>query len=458
MKRLLRIVALLLLLALIGLAVFIATCHVDRYRPVLVAKLQEAIGAPVALEHIALGWKGGVALELQGFAIFPPGQIQDEPLIQMPSASALVRLGPLLRREIRIASIVLQRPRIHVTRDAQGRINLLGLVAAAGPVAASAKTVPAGAKSVSFTIASLRIEQGSLHWTDDATRPPMDVRVTSLDVTVSNIVAGQPMEIDLRGALGSDRPTVHIIGKLTPPSASQAGSLERAKLTIERLPLERLVPAPQPGEVQLRGSLTMALQGQAATLDPPQLMRSISGNGTLTLEDPVIVNLNILRAVFEKLSIIPGLVEALEARLPPADQAKLTATDTVCSPIHTALQLDHGMLRFTQLEIHTDTFGLSGTGHLGVDGSVQIQATLRIEPAFSSALIRSVKELQGLTNPRGEMEIPLAIQGQAPRVAVLPDLHDVASKLLVTTVQDLLGNLLQKTLQHQAPSDGSPQP
>jgi len=77
----------------------------------------------------------------------------------------------------------------------------------------------------------------------------------------------------------------------------------------------------------------------------------------------------------------------------------------------------------------------------------QIRATLRIEPALSEALIKSVNELRGLANSRGELELPLTVQGRLPRVTVLPDLNYVASKVVATTVQDLLGEVLRKNLQ-----------
>ena len=55
----------------------------------------------------------------------------------------------------------------------------------------------------------------------------------------------------------------------------------------------------------------------------------------------------------------------------------------------------------------------------------------------------------------------LVIQGHAPRVAVVPDLHYVASKVIVTKVEDLIGSLLEKAIEKHTTSDApanSPQP
>jgi hypothetical protein len=86
-----------------------------------------------------------------------------------------------------------------------------------------------------------------------------------------------------------------------------------------------------------------------------------------------------------------------------------------------------------------------------LEGTIDIRAILHIEPQLSAALIKSVNELQALADAGGQLEIPVAVQGHAPQVAVFPDLNYLASKLIVTTVQDLLGRFLQKSLEKTAP-------
>ena len=160
MKKILIALGVVLTLLIVSLAVFIATFDADRYRPLVVSELQKALGRPVKLERLSLSWQGGFALQANGFALFEDAQAS-EPLIQVESASASVRLMPLLRKELQVASIVLSRPRIHVSRNAQGQVNLLGLVAATAPAAAPSQTTPSGAAPISFQVGSLMIEEGS---------------------------------------------------------------------------------------------------------------------------------------------------------------------------------------------------------------------------------------------------------------------------------------------------------
>ncbi len=113
MKKILRTLSLLLALAITGLAIFILTFDADRYRPALLQELQKALGRPVRLERLSLGWQQGIALELRRLAIQEDASGTREPLLEVDSVRALARLAPLLRKQVRISSVILARPRIH---------------------------------------------------------------------------------------------------------------------------------------------------------------------------------------------------------------------------------------------------------------------------------------------------------------------------------------------------------
>ncbi|MBI3996745.1 MAG: AsmA family protein [Candidatus Omnitrophica bacterium] len=574
MKKLLLILAAIVLLIVVGVGIFIATFDADRYRPQLVSQLEKAIGKPVKLERISLGWRGGVAVQLRGLAIYEDQAALHEPLIAIDSASAVVRLLPLLHKDVQISSVLLDHPHIHVSRDAQGVVTLTGLEAAASPAAASGQQAKVGKSAITFNIGSLKIASGTLHWTDAMASPPTDLSVQQVDVLLKNISLTQPIDIQARAALFSDEQNVRLVGRLQLPTTTHPAALDAVRLetdlsrlgaekaasslpswqtlglksaptgkllvtidhcvldasglaklevaihltdaklapaqlggpiehltvealakpghidltrgtadvaggsitttgtidhldttpqmalqiNLKELKLESLLPTPESNEPHLRGTLSGSFQGTGRGIAWPQLSQTLSGTGRLTLKDGAIVNLNILREVFQKLSIIPGVMKKLEARLPPEYQAKFQANNTVFLPIDAPMRVEGGALRFEQLPIGTDAFRLNGTGSIGFDGSLAMQWMLSIEPVLSDALIKSVKELQYLANTSGELEMPLVIQGQAPRVAVLPDLNYVSSRLIVPAAEDLLSKFLEKSLKKNAPSEPVPQP
>ena len=122
MKYFLRVLVIICLLAVAAVAIFLATFDADRYRPQLIAQLQAALGKPVTLDRISLGWQQGIAVQFKGLAIYEGAAAVGEPLIQVESAPGVLKLLPLLKKQVQVASVVLVRPRIQVTRDAQGNV------------------------------------------------------------------------------------------------------------------------------------------------------------------------------------------------------------------------------------------------------------------------------------------------------------------------------------------------
>jgi hypothetical protein len=274
---------------------------------------------------------------------------------------------------------------------------------------------------------------------------------------VSNIAPGQPMDLAARGALEADSSNISLRGRLTLPGPGQHGSLRDVELSVAQLPLDNILPPPPAGQPALYGTLTTTFQGDLTSLEPREIIRAISGDGRVQLSDAVIKDVNILREVFAKLSMLPGLVERLQARLPQEYQAKFAMKDTVLGPVDLPVRLAAGTLQMDTLAVSTETFTLTGSGRVGLDGAVNIRSMLRIDPALSEAIVRSVSELQALNLAAGQMEIPLVIQGQAPQIAVAPDMNYIASKVITTKAADLLGDLLRKSLgdeqEETAPQD-----
>ena len=440
MQRALLTLLIVLALVIAGLAVFIATFDADRYRPLVVGKMEEALGRPVRLSRISLGWGQGLALRLDGLAIYDSPAATGEPAVQVESASAVVRPAPLLRRELQVGAIVLTHPRIAASRDAQGRINLLGLAAAGAPAAAPHQQ-PAGSP-VTFSIDSFRIVDGVARWTDAMAHPPADIRLNRVNLTVTDIAAGKPMDVRLTGALAGDTPNLELRGRFVPPMAGRPGSLDQVRVSLTRVALEALTPAAQAGEPQLYGNMSLTLEGGIGSLAPEALLKTLSAAGRLSLDQGGVRNLNLLRAVFERFAMLPGLVDILIARLTEGYREALTEPDTELKPLSVRVEAAQGVLRLPELAAGTDRFALTGSGTVGFDGAVQMQTLLRVEPAFTALLIKSVSELQALANPSGELELPVAVQGKVPNVRPAPDMQYVTSRLIARTAADLLGGLL----------------
>lgn len=475
MRKFLLVLGVLVLLFAAGLTVFIITFDADRYRLLLVQQLQKTLGRPVAINHISLGFHNGIAANVEGFSIPDSG---GEPLVAVDSASAVIRLMPLFGRKVEIASVLLNHPRVVIVRSAQGQVNLTGLGVASSPATAS-PAQPSAGSPVTFQVGAVRIIDGTLHWRDALRQPSAEITVNALNVTVKHIAPAQPMDVTLSAAVGGSQPNVKFQGRMLVPDERQAGWIKQAVLDVDKLDIAPFVPAPparplsepgraaattggpgpaaQPGQPRPRGILSTHLQFELPTLDQAELFRMLSAEGDVHLNNFVIENVNILRTVFDKFSMLPGLVQRLEANLPPEYLQKLNARDTAFAPVHVPVKLQSGVLLLDNVDLKTDVIHLTGRGQVAVlTQSLAMQTVLSIDSTLSEAIIRRINELGGLANASGELEVPVAIQGRVPQLAVLPDVNYIASKVIVRKAIDIIGGLLERKSEAASGSEASP--
>jgi|GEM_PF-831692 len=571
MKRVLVVLAVLVVLLVAGAGIFLATFDADRYRPMVVQKMQEALGRPVQLDRLALTWDRGLALQVRGLRVFADASKQGEPIVQIEAVSAVAKLLPLLHKQVEISTVVVSRPRIHLIRDAQGRLNLVGAAVAGAPAAVEGQTATVGGSRVAFNIDSFFLQDGVVRWTDEAANPPMDLSLSQLEVSLKNISLTAPVAFSARAAAFSGAQNVGVTGRCLLPVRSHPGVLEQvrlesdlsqidlqalakavpaaahaglkdlggqvivaidkvvldpsqlaqlaatvqwrdgrlataglaspleqiavdataqagklqltqcaaqlaggrvqltgvvdewmgrqsrtsATLSIDALSLSQLAPAGKSNDPALRGHLSASFQGSAAGSAWPDLARTLAGSGRLQLHDGEIQNLNILRTIFDQLSILPGLVQRLQAKLPDSYRAKLDERDTRLQPIDQAIAVANGTMTLQDLRVGTDMAEVAGTLSLALASpSLAGPVMISVEPELSAAIVRSVNELQTLADQRGRLQLPATVRwpGNPP---VIPDLQYIAERVLVNKVGDLLQGLINKQ-QGQPPEGGAP--
>ena len=228
------------------------------------------------------------------------------------------------------------------------------------------------------------------------------------------------------------------------------------ELAAQQLKLDALSPQAEAEEPQLRGIFSGSFQGTARGKDALQISQTLAGQGRVGITQGVLVNVNILQEVFRNLSSIPGLVEKLRARLPESYQAKFDAKDTMLQPIDLPFVVNQGTVFIDRLQIATDSFQVTGVARIGLQGTVDSQMMLVMDPDLSDAFIRSVNELEYLANPQGQLQIPVRVTGTLSKPRVLPDITYVASKLAVSKTQEVLAKLLEKKLKKEGEQQTPP--
>ncbi len=575
MKKVLWILLIVFILAAAGVTVFALTFDADRYRPLIVNKIEESTGFTVDLERISLGWEGGVALKLRQMALFLDKEKQKK-LGQFESFSVLVDLMPLLNRRLEVGSILIKDPDIQLVRGPDGKLKGFEKLAQGGGPKANTGEKVTGAILLS-AIRRAEIENGRFNLLDQSGGYITNTSLEHIDLTVKDFSLAGDVAFTARAAFASPKQNIQISGRLRAqpleithaefetdlgeaqmdevlkmfPALRSSGlqkvqgrlsgivdglkpepalswekgevhlsngrlqlagtpSLEnlelRAGLSQNQIDIQQLsgnlgegdfswtgkvdqtvgaglVPAlpgrPQGAPLRLAfkgglhnlnlsqfassqergaagfgGKLGLLFEGTATGNNDEAILKTLSGQGQLNLDNGVIQNLNVLREVFNRLSMIPGLVQRLQQSLPPAYQEKLQARDTYLQPVQLPFTVNQGVIFFNNLNIAADSFALAGGQGSISPQYIRVQAVLLIDAELSTALVRSVSELSNLQDREGRLSIPVNIQGPPNQISALPDLQYVGSRLATQVLANYLSP--RKTADPNATGESAP--
>ncbi len=129
-----------------------------------------------------------------------------EPMVEFEHARLGVKLLPLLHRKLQIGAITLEAPTIRLAVDAAGRNNWDDLGAKD-----KAPSAPAASGAPEFTVASVRIVNGTLHYVDR--HGGSDVSVRGLDLETGALSPGSPFDLKLSGIVQQSK-TLEVTLKL----------------------------------------------------------------------------------------------------------------------------------------------------------------------------------------------------------------------------------------------------
>ena len=258
---------------------------VDRYRSQIQAQLEKRMGRRVTLGEMGLG-------------LFPPAFRVDNAVISedpqfntgRPFATARrlsvsVKFWPLLRKQIEVQSLRLDRPQIELVRNAQGVWNFASLGEKPSPShQAPTGTPPAG----QLALANLVMTDGLVAITDQQKRQPRTV-YDHIDLKVEDFAPGRQFSIIATAQLsGTDKQAIALRGK--------GGPLNQAELL--NTPFEGYLKMEQASLSAVQRFLNIrALSGVEALLSGNVNVQNSGGNltsrGDLRLDDASVRNVKV---------------------------------------------------------------------------------------------------------------------------------------------------------------------
>ena len=102
MKKFLIIVTVIFALPAVALITFALTFDANRYKSVLIEKLEESMARDVMIDNISLNILRGLSLEARGLAIKDKDKTWNDFLLKAKTLNASVKIIPLLKKDIQI--------------------------------------------------------------------------------------------------------------------------------------------------------------------------------------------------------------------------------------------------------------------------------------------------------------------------------------------------------------------
>ena len=133
MKKVLLIIGSLLVTLALAAVIIPLIVDIDQYREELLAVANEQIEGELSIDQLGLSLWGRVEIDIQGTSVTLPN---GERLIQVERSYLVIPFSDIFAGKPQV-TFELKEPRIHIQRDATGRLNALDLVPSTSSEAAS---------------------------------------------------------------------------------------------------------------------------------------------------------------------------------------------------------------------------------------------------------------------------------------------------------------------------------
>jgi AsmA protein len=227
-----------------------------------------------------------------------------------------------------------------------------------------------------------------------------------------------------------------------------------ASVDIKDLELQGLLSQDK-SPVKVEGIASGKIKIKGSGFSPDALKTSLSGNAEISVVKARLKDLNILRTVLDKISLLPGLAQRIEAGLPEKYKQKLIQKDTVLSDIKLPLVIESGKLLIKDLSIGADEFLFKGSAQADLSGTYSLEGSFMIPQDLSASMVSQVSELQYLLDENKQIFIPLKISGKTAEIRFNLDSQYIAQKLVQNQLKQQIFKALDRSSGSQDPGASS---
>ncbi len=174
-------------------------------------------------------------------------------------------------------------------------------------------------------------------------------------------------------------------------------------------------------ELQMAGRLHATLDLNGSGSEWEVIRQALTGNGALEVADGVLKGINIAESVLGGLTNIPGLGNLISPNLRSKYPALFGMDDTVFEVLAGKITMKDGVALLDEIALAARDYRLDGKGTIRLDNALDIAMIFVASQDLTGDLIRSVKQIQYLTDASGRFSLPLQLAGSMPTIRVRPD-------------------------------------
>lgn len=267
--------------------------------------------------------------------------------------------------------------------------------------------------------------------------------VANLKVTESQLSANQ-LAVNLgTGQIVTDVKVDDYLGRQEFSLSAQIKNLDLAEILDQSQAL-----------VKVAGLLEANLKTKGQGAD----MKSIVGDGSFDVKDGKLKDLNVLKAVLDKISFIPNFSSSIVANLSESYQAKLNSPDTAINKVSGTFTLTGGNIGIDPVNVESDEFVFSGKAQMNLEQSYMIDGAFKITTQLSAIMRQALEEVTYLYDANNNISLPVHMSGQGsqkPVIAVKQSALDLGKNAARNEGKKQLGQILDKAL--KIPYDSQPQ-
>ena len=266
MRTIKIILWLILVLAVIAVgSVLVVTKLIDpnEFKPEISRFVEEKTGRELDLAgDLELTWFPWLGVETGALALSNAEGFGDESMIAADNVRVKVMLMPLLKKQLEIDTVVLDKPRIRLHTRADGSTNWDDLIAMAGanPGASGSGGQNAGAVA-GLVVQGISVIDGQVWWQNDLS--DQSLKLEDLDLSTGKLVPGAALDVDfsvdVSGNAVPEPATIKLDTTITVSENMESVALESTVLNLSmqsmgaELSIERLSYAVQAGLAAISG-------------------------------------------------------------------------------------------------------------------------------------------------------------------------------------------------------------